>query len=435
MSKRVWGGIAALALVLSVVAAGCGGGGNESGASGSTDVSGDISTLAVWTGPEGQAFQAVLDGFKEKYPNVNVTYKSAKDPAQALTTAVQGGNPPDIAALPQPGLMKQYADQGALKPIEFARDDVAKNFSADWIKFGTANGKLYGLFFKGANKSTVWYNVHSFDDAGVDPPKEWEDLLNGAKTLNAAGTPAYSIGGADGWTLTDLFENIYLRTAGPDKYDLLAAHKIPWTDPSVKTALNEMAQVLSDTKNIYGGTTGALNTDFPTSVTNVFQPSSPKAAMVMEGDFVPGVAAGQTSAEPETDYNVFAFPAVDGNGGNYVVGGGDVIVMFKDNPASEALITYLATPDAAEIWAKRGGFSSPNKNVPEDAYPDAITKKTATALADASTFRFDLSDLQPSAFGGDSMFTAFQDFLKNPSDVDGTASTLEKDAKAAYSSG
>jgi ABC-type glycerol-3-phosphate transport system substrate-binding protein len=432
MSKRFWGGIAALALVLSFVAAGCGGGGDNSSAGGNSDVSGTISTLAVWTGEEGKAFQAVLDGFKEQYPNVTVKYKSAKDPGQALSTSVEGGNPPDIAALPSPGLMKDFADRGALKPIEFARDEVAKNFSADWVKFGTVNGKLYGLFFKGANKSTIWYNVHSFDDAGVKPPGEWEDLLNDAKTLNAAGTPAYSIGGADGWTLTDLFENLYLRSAGPDKYDLLATHKIPWTDPSVKQALNEMAQVLSDTKNIAGGTTGALNADFPTSVTNVFQPSNPKAAMVMEGDFVPGAA--QTAAKPETDYNVFKFPAVDGKGGDYVVGGGDAVVMFKDNPASQALMKYLATPEAAEIWAKRGGYSSPNKNVPEDAYPDAITKKTATALAAASTFRFDLSDLQPAAFGGDSMFTALQAFLKNPSNVDGTASQLEKDATAAYKS-
>jgi alpha-glucoside transport system substrate-binding protein len=432
MSKRVWGVIAALALVLSVVAAGCGGGGDKSSAGGSKDVSGTISTLAVWTGPEGAAFQAVLDGFHKAYPNVTVKYKSAKDPGQALSTSVQGGNPPDIAALPSPGLMKDFANRGALKPIDFAKDDIAKNFSQDWVNFGTVNGKLYGLFFKGANKSTVWYNVHSFEDAGVDPPAEWEDLLTDAKTIDAAGTPAYSIGGADGWTLTDLFENIYLRTAGPDKYDQLATHKIPWTDPSVKQALNEMAQVLSDTKNIAGGTTGALNTDFPTSVTNVFQPSNPKAAMVFEGDFVPGVAKGQTKAQPETDYNVFKFPALDGKGGDYVVGGGDVIVMFKDNPASQALVTYLATPEAAEIWAAKGGFSSPNKNVDASVYPDEITKTTATALAQAATFRFDLSDLQPAAFGGDSMFTDLQAFLKDPTDVDGTASKLEKDAAAAY---
>jgi ABC-type glycerol-3-phosphate transport system substrate-binding protein len=431
MSKKRWAVLAALTLALSVVAAGCGGGGKSKGGGGASNVSGTINTLAVWTGPEGAAFQAVLNGFKAKYPNVTVKYKSAKDPGQALSTSVQGGNPPDIAALPSPGLMKDFANRGALKPIDFAKSDISANFSADWLRFGTVNGKLYGLFFKGANKSTVWYNVHAFDDAGVKPPKEWSELIKDAKTISASGTPAYSIGGADGWTLTDLFENLYIRTAGPDKYDQLSDHKIPWTDPSVKTALTDMAQVIGDTKNIAGGTSGALQTNFPDSVTAVFT-NPPKAAMIFEGDFVPGVVAGQSTAKPKTDYNVFTFPAVDGTGADYVVGGGDVFVMFKDNPAAQALMKYLATPEAAEIWAKKGGYSSPNKNVDPAAYPDDITRTTATALAKASTFRFDMSDLAPATFGGDAEFTDLQNFLKNPSDVNGAAAQLEKDAAAAY---
>jgi ABC-type glycerol-3-phosphate transport system substrate-binding protein len=197
----------------------------------------------------------------------------------------------------------------------------------------------------------------------------------------------------------------------------------------VKATLKLMAQVLGDKSNIAGN---PLQTDFPTSVTNVFQPSKPKAAMVFEGDFVPGVAAGQTKAKAKTDYNVFPFPSVNGKGGDYVVGGGDVVCMFKDTAAARALITYLASPDAAEIWAKRGGFSSPNKNVPSSAYPDDITRTTATALAKASTFRFDMSDLAPQAFGSQAEFSDLQAFLKNPKNINGTAATLEKHASAAY---
>jgi len=437
MSKRGWFVLTAIALGLSLVAAGCGGSWKSSGGGGTTaapQVKGTLSMVAVWTGAEGAAMKAVFDGFKAKNPGVTIKYKSAKDPGQVLTTAVQGGNPPDMAALPSPGLMKGFVSQGALKPIDFAKSDISSNFSADWVKFGTVNGKLYGLFFKGANKSTVWYNVHAFKDAGVTAPKEWSDLLTDAKTISASGTPAYSIGGADGWTLTDLFENIYLRTAGAAKYDQLSDHKIPWTDPSVKTALTQMAKVLSDSKNINGGASGALQTNFPDSVTAVFT-NPPKAAMIFEGDFVPGVVAGQSKAKPVTDYNVFPFPAVDGKGGDFVVGGGDVIVMFKDTPASEALVKYLATPEAASIWAKRGGFSSPNKNVDPSVYPDEITRTTATALAKATTFRFDMSDLAPAKFGGDAEFTDLQNFLKNPSDVNGAATKLEKDAKAAYKAG
>jgi spermidine/putrescine-binding protein len=439
-------GIAALALVLplALLAAGCGGGGGGSssssnststGGSGGGNVSGKVTITGVWTGPEQKSFQAVLDGFKSKYPNVKVTYQATGDNTPTvLSTAVQGGNPPDLASVSQPGLVKDFADKGSLKPLDFAKSTISANYSPDFVKLTTFNGKLYGLIFKGANKSTIWYNVHAFSNAGVQPPKTWPDLLKDAKTIKASGTPAYSIGGADGWTLTDLFENVYLRQAGPDKYDQLTTHKIPWTDPSVKKALQTMAQVLGDTSNINGGTSGALQTDFPTSVNNVFR-NPPKAAMVIEGDFVPGVAT--VKAKPQTDYNVFTFPSVDGSQ-PAVVGGGDTVMMFKDTPASEALIKYLATPEAAEIWAKRGGFSSPNKNVSADVYPDAITRETAVALAQAKTFRFDMSDLQPASFGGtvgQGEFKDFQDFLKNTGNVNGVATELERDAKKAYAKG
>ena len=216
------------------------------------------------------------------------------------------------------------------------------------------------MVFKGANKSTIWYSIAAFKNAGVKPPKTWTQLLADAKTLRASGTPAYSIDGGDGWPLTDLFENVYIRTAGPAKYDLLAAHKIKWTDPSVKVALKTMAQIFGDTSNIYGGTNGALQALLADSVNNVFS-TPPKAAMTMEGDFVP--TAATVKAKPLTGYNVFPFPSINGSP-PAVVGGGDTVVMFKDTPAARALITYLATPEAATIWAKLGGFSSPNKSVP-----------------------------------------------------------------------
>jgi alpha-glucoside transport system substrate-binding protein len=428
-----------LALLLAAVAAGCGGDDDEEGTGDETtaatteeessDVSGSITVIAVWTGAEGEAFQAVLDGFKEEYPNVKVAYKAASEPATVISTAVEGGNPPDIAALPQPGFMKDFAARGALKPIDFARSKIAEGYSESWLDLGTVDGKLYGLFFKGANKSTVWYNVKVFEDAGVEPPEDWDTFLENADTIKASGVQPYSIGGANGWTLTDLFENIYLRTAGPEKYDQLTDHKIPWTDPSVKEALTEMGKVLAPDK-IVGGVSGALQADFPTSVTQVFS-DPPKAAQVIEGDFVGGVITDETKAKPETGFNVFAFPEIN-DSGPVVVGGGDVMVMFKDNPAARELMEYLAEPEAAEIWAAKGGFSSPNKNVDAGVYPDPITKKTATDLANAETFRFDMSDLMPGAFGSDSLFTLLQDFVKKPSDVDGITKKLEAAAAKAY---
>jgi alpha-glucoside transport system substrate-binding protein len=432
-----------LFVVLVLVAAACGGGGGgETGAAGTTGGgaecgSGSISLMGIWVATEQQSIQAVLDGFKEKCPDVTVKYNPAGDNiVTVLATAVQGGNPPDLATIAQPGTIKEYAERNEIQPIDFAKATITQNYSQSNVDLGTFNGKLYSFLFKGANKSTVWYNVPVFEDAGVEAPKTWDDFLAAAQTIKASGVPAYSIGGADGWTLTDLFENIYLRTAGPEKYDQLATHEIPWTDQTVKDALTEMAKIFSDTDNIFGGKQGALQTDFPTSVTNAFA-DPPKAAMVIEADFVEGEILNSTKAKPETGFNVFDFPSINDSPPS-VVGAGDQVVMFKDSPAARALVAYLATPEAAEIWVRRGGFSSPNKGVPESAYQDPLLRSTATALANAQEFRFDLSDLQPSAFGGtvgQGEFKLFQDFLSNPSDVDGIAKQLEDAAAAAYKSG
>jgi ABC-type glycerol-3-phosphate transport system substrate-binding protein len=345
---------------------------------------------------------------------------------QDLSTAVQGGNPPDLAAVPNPGLTADYQSRGALKPIEFARSTVEQNFSKDWVDLGTINGKLYGVFFKGSNKSTVWYNVHAFDQAGVKPPKTFDDLMKDAQTIKASGTPAWSFGASDGWTLTDLFENIYARQAGPDKYRQLSEHKIKWTDPSVKQALTTMNTIFKDSSNIAGGTSGALQTDFPTSVNNVFT-NPPKAAMTFEGDFVESVITSSTKAKPGTDFNVFPFPQI-GKSPPSVEGGGDEVIMFKDTPAARALITYLASPQAATIWAKRGGFSSPNKKVPLSAYTDPLLRTTTQGLVTAKVVRFDMSDLQPPSFGSNVQqgeWKLFQDFARNPSNVNGIAAQLE----------
>jgi alpha-glucoside transport system substrate-binding protein len=424
--------------VVALLAAACGGGNGETAggatAGGTGGASGSVSVMAVWTGAEQAAFQAVLDGFTEQNPDVTVNYTAAGDqlPTQ-LSTAVQGGNPPDLAALPQPGLMTDFVNKGALQPLDFASSDISDNFGQSVTDLGTVDGKLYGFLFKAANKSLVWHNVQAYSDAGVTPAEDWDTWLKNGDTLAASGVPPYSIGGADGWTLTDLFENIYLRTAGPEKYDQLATHDIPWTDQSVKDALTTMADVIGDSSKIAGGTEGALQTDFPTSVTNVFT-DPPKAAQVMEGDFVAGVITDSTKAEPKTGFDVFPFPSINGSP-QVVVGGGDTVVMFKDSPAAEALVKYLATPEAAEIWAKKGGFATLNTNVDASVYPDEITKTTAGALATAETFRFDLSDLQPAEFGGtvgQGLFKLFQDFLKNPKDVDGIAQQMEDAAAKAY---
>lgn len=427
-----------LAVLSALAAAGCGGGdsssaGGSSGGAGNADVSGSVSVLGIWAGQEQESFQAVVDAFNEQYPNVDVSYKSAGDNLPTvLQTAVQGGNPPDVAFIAQPGTIQGFVSDGKLKPIDFVKDDVVANFGQSIADIGTFDGKLYGILFKSANKSLGWYNTAALTDAGVDPPSTFEDLASAADTIKASGVTPYSIAGADGWTLTDLFENIYLRTAGADEYDALAAHEIPWTDPTVITALEQMKTVIGTSGDIAGGSRGALQVDFPRSVAQLFT-DPPKAAITFEGDFVAGNITNETKAA-EGDFDVFTFPSVKGSD-PVVVGAGDIGVMFTDSPANQAFMTFLATPEAADAWASRGGFLSANKKLDPGVYPDDITRQIATDLADAKTFRFDMSDLAPPAFGGTAgqgEWKILQDFLRDPGNPQATAKALETAAARAY---
>ena len=398
------------------------------------DVSGEISIMGIWQDVEAEHFEAVLDGFREQYPNVEVTYDPAGDDLPTiLTTAIEGGNPPDLAAPAQPGFIGELATAGDLLPIDFMRDVVVENYGESVAQIAEFEGTLYGFLFKASSKSLGWYNVATYETAGVEPPATFDDMVAAAETIKASGLPPYSIAGADGWTLTDLFENIYVRSAGPDLYDQLSRHEIPWTDQSVKDALALMAEIVGDPENMAGGTDGTLQTDFPTSVGNVLA-EDPSASMLLEGIFVPGVV--ESPLTYPDGYNSFPFPSIDDSPGS-IITDGNFIVMLRDSPAAQALATYLASPEAAQIWVERGGYITYNLGVDPSSYPDPVYQETATAISEGAVevVKFDLSDLQPGAFGattGQGLWKLFQDFIANPDDIDGIAQQMEDAAAAAY---
>ncbi|MEW2517669.1 ABC transporter substrate-binding protein [Actinacidiphila alni] len=445
----------AVASALALTAAACGGDsdkkddGQKSSASATSSATGSgagvqlpdlhgqkLEVAAVWTGPEQKNFQKVLDQF-DKLTGAKSTFVPTGDSQSTfLGTKIEGGAPPDVAFLAQNGVLHQFADKGWLKPLgPEATAQLQKNFSPGWQKLGAWKGKQYGVYAKVSNKSLIWYNNAAFENAGASVPKTWDDFLKTAETVFESGTAPVSIGGGDGWTLTDWFENIYLSQAGPDKYDQLAAHTIKWTDPSVKTALTTLGQLFGKKDLLAGGTSGALNADFPKSVTQVFTGNPPAGAMVYEGDFVSAFISANTKAKVGTDAKVFPFPAV-GTGKAPVVSGGDVGVALKDSKGAQALLTYIASPDAAKIWAQGGGYLSPNKSLDFAAYPDDVQRSIAQALiAAGDDFRFDMSDQAPAAFGGtkgQGEWKDLQDFLAKPSDVAGAQAKLESDAAKAY---
>ena len=320
--------IRAAALVLPCAVTACTAGSGDSTA----DLTGTtVEVVAVWQDAEAKAFERVLDRFeRDTGATVSYTSTAGEDIVAVLERRLDAGDPPDVAVLPQPGLLSHFVEGGAILPIDaLVGDDVRENWAPVWQRLGSVDNELYGLWFKAANKSLFWYSITAFEQAGVVPPDDLEGLISVADVLDAAGTPAFSLTGApaDAWTTTDWFENLYLRLAGTERYDALAEHRLKWTDPSVEATLRVMVALLAP-RNVTVAAGPA--TTFTESVTAVFS-RSPMAAMVMEGDFVPGVVAGRTTAEIGVDVDVFPFPGRLSSD-RYVVGGGDAAAL--DAPVS-----------------------------------------------------------------------------------------------------
>lgn len=412
-----------------------GGGGSEApddNGGGDADFSGvTLEVSGAWSGAEQANFEKVLGQFEEN-TGAKVNYTSFGDKAATtLGTQIEGGSPPDVALLSQPALLNQLASDGHLSPLSDATKDlVSQNYADSWAELGTVDDELYGVWFKASNKSTIWYNADIYDEAGATVPETWDDFLTQLGLVADAGYAGISIGADVGWPITDWFENVYLRTAGAEKYDQLTDHEIPWTDDSVTEALEVMAQLFGDSNLVQSG---ADQRTFPESVTEVFG-ANPNAGTVYEGDFVAGNIADDGNSTVGENALFYDFPSINGSE-PAVVGGGDVAVAFNDDDATDALMQFLASPESAEVWVPNGGLTSPNSGVDTSLYPDDISRQIAESLVEAETFRFDMSDLAPSAFGGtegQGEWKLMIEFLQNPDDIEGIQEKLESAAEDAY---
>lgn len=390
-----------------------------------------LEVSGAWSGAEQENFEQVLAQFEDN-TGANINYTSFGDKAATtLGTQIEGGSPPDVALISQPALLEQLASDGHLQAIsDETKDIVSENYSESWVELATVEDDQYGVWFKASNKSTVWYNADIYDEAGAEVPETWDDFLSQLELISDAGYAGISIGADVGWPITDWFENVYLRTAGADKYDELTDHEIPWTDESVTEALEVLAELFGNDTLVQEG---ADQRTFPESVTEVFG-AEPNAGTVYEGDFVAGNIADDGNSTVGENALFYDFPSINGSE-PAVVGGGDIAVAFNDEEATDALMQFLASPESAEVWVPNGGLTSPNSGVDTSLYPDDISRQIAESLIEAETFRFDMSDLAPSAFGGtegQGQWKLMIDFLQNPDDISGIQEELESAAEDAY---
>ncbi|GAA5193339.1 ABC transporter substrate-binding protein [Rugosimonospora acidiphila] len=421
--------LAPLAVVV-VVAAGCVSTNSSSGDD--SDLHGKtVNVIGTWGGDEQTAFLKMVEPW-EKQTGAKVKYTGTRDINTVLTTGVASGVLPDLAGLPGPGQLAEYAKAGKLKPLDNVLD--IKTYQSETApalaQLGKSDGKVYGVFIKAAVKGLIWYNT-KVHDYGANPPKTWTDLMSQASANQGAAKDVWCLGvesgASSGWPGTDWIEDLVLRTAGPQVYTNWYEGKVKWTDPAIKKAFQ--MYVTDVVGKSYGGGKNAVATNFGNAGDPMFA-NPPGCELLHQASFITTFSQFK-SHTAGTDYNFFPFPDIDPQYAGAVEGAGDLFGMFHDTPAAKSLMKYLVTADAQDIWVKIGGALSANEDAID--YPDEVSKQSAAILAHAKSFVFDASDSMPTAMN-DAFWSAMVALTNGSKTVDQVLSDLDRAQKDAYTS-
>lgn len=428
------GGVAATMLL-----AACGGGSSSSESSeaaATTEASAAASEGAVAAGCEAYAAYAPAEGtsvtiftsilppeqqlFEESWAEfetctgIDIVYEGSDQFEAQLPTRIAGGNAPDIAFIPQPGLLQKLVQAGGpVAAPEAVVANVDQYWNPAWKNYGTVDGTFYAAPLGSNMKSFVWYSPKKFAEWGITVPTTWDEMFAAADAIAAAGVKPFcggiESGGATGWPSTDWLEQIVLRTQGGEVYDKWVSHEIKFDSPEITAAMDILAGWMKNPDYVNGGFG-----DVKTIATTAFQDAggpilAGECAMLQQASFYANFwenfQPGTTIAE---DGDVFAFylPAVDeAIAPNPVVGGGEFVTAFSDRPEVATVQAFLSSAEFATAKASKGTWVSANSGVPLETYANPIDALSAQYLTDpAGTFRFDASDLMPAAVGAGSFW-------------------------------
>ncbi|GAA3393539.1 ABC transporter substrate-binding protein [Cryptosporangium minutisporangium] len=359
----------------------------------------------------------------EDCTGITIEHEGSGEFEAQLNVRVDGGNAPDLAFFPQPGLLASLAKEGKVKPAPAAvKTSADKNYSPDWIKYGTVDGKFYAAPLGANVKSFVWYSPTAFKEKNYTVPTTWAEMITLSDKIAASGEKPWCAGvesgDATGWPATDWLEDVLLRTGTPEEYDQWVNHQTPFNAPNVVEGLDQVGKILKNPKYVNGG-----YGDPKSIVTTSFQEGGlpileKKCSMHRQASFYGNQWPEGTTVAEDGDVFAFYLPPVDAAKGKPVLGAGEFVGAFADRPEVQAVQEYLSTPEWANSRAKigEGGWISANKGLDKANLKSPIDVLSVELLQDPKTvFRFDGSDQMPGSVGAGSFWKAMVAWLNGGS--------------------
>lgn len=375
-------------------------------------------------------FNESIKDFEAK-TGIDIAYEGSKEFEATIGVRVNGGNAPDIADFPQPGLLSGFVKDGKVIDVKsFLSDDFLKQqYKQSWLDMATMTGKngdvMAGVWARSSVKSLVWYNKKAFNDAGYKIPNTWDELIALTEQIAKDGDPAWSIGiesgAATGWPATDWIEDIMLRTTSPDNYDKWVSGELPFTDEIVKNAVSKMSEIWLNPDYVYGGRKSIATTSFGDATHPLFT-NPPQAYLHRMAGFITSFFPEGLTAD---DYDWFPFPSIDPQYGTPALISGDIYAMFNDRPEVRAVMQFFTTGDSLKAWVQSGGVTAPMNDVELSWYPNETERRMAEFVQNAKTVRFDGSDLMPGAVGAGTFWKGMTDYVSGTVDLDKAMSEIQ----------
>jgi alpha-glucoside transport system substrate-binding protein len=413
------------AIAAASVLAACGSGGSG----------GNSKTVTIWSSND----QPVIDGLNKvlapeaKKKGITVKFKKVNDINTLVMTSIQANKAPDIAMIPQPGVVDDIVKRNKAFPLDNVVDMSAlkSSMTAGTLEAGTVKGKLYGLLLSMNVKSLVFYNKKAFAAAKVTPPTTLDELNTLTDKLRSKDSYPWCMGiqdpgGASGWPATDWLEDLVARYGGAAKYNDWVSHKIKFNDPVVKQAGQEMDKLLFTDGNVAGGAKGAANSNWQTVANPMFASNTkPGCWMQKQGNFITGFYPKAVQSSLDSSVGVFGFPPAESGGDNPTVGGGDLATLLNNSKNAQEVMKLMSQTNLGNEAAKSGAYISPHKDFDTSLYPNTIVKGAADVAYKSTSFLFDGSDAMPASVGAGSFWKQMVAWFAGEESLDKALSAID----------
>lgn len=393
----------------------CGGG---SGSSNST-------TVTIWSSidplvQKGMSTKLEAE-LKQQNSNIKINWQTVQNINQLIITKMQSGGQPDIAFVPQPGVVKQMLNVGKVYPLNNVVDASSLSSMISGAEdFAKVGNDIDGLIVSMNVKGLVFYDKPAFTQAGYKAPKSMAQLEALVNQIKASGTTPWCFGisspPATGWPATDWLETLLLKYSGTSVYNDWVAGKVKFSSPQVTQAANEFDKLVLTDGNTYGGRSAIATTNFQTAGTPLVA-NPPKCYLYEQGSFASAFFPKTVESSLDKTLGVFGVPPVQAGGDNPVEVGGDIMTMLNDSQNTQTVVKLLAQTQVGETLVPGDSFISPHKDFPLNLYPNNLTRQMASIAYNASATAYDASDQMPAAVGAGTFWSEMTNWIAGKEDL------------------